>query len=101
MWSSTDPNKIKPYFNEPFAGDGSILFKIWCLCCEQEELQKKKAEYAEKMKNMVALIHKQSEEKRAMVQARKGEDILTIEEKAAKYRATGYNPKKFLGCLSF
>ena len=71
------------------------------MLCEQEELQKKKAEYAEKMNNMIALIHKQAEEKRAMVQAKKGEDILTIEENAAKYRATGYTPKKFLGCLSF
>lgn len=68
---------------------------------EQEELEKKKAEYAEKMKNMVALVHKQTEEKRAIVQAKKGEDILMIKDKAAKYRATGYTPKKILGCISF
>ncbi|XP_021717540.1 remorin-like [Chenopodium quinoa] len=67
----------------------------------EEELEKKKAEYAEKMKNMVALVHKQTEEKRAIVQARKGEDLLMIQEKAAKYRATGYTPKKILGCISF
>lgn len=68
---------------------------------EQEELEKKKAEYAEKIKNMVAQIHKQTEEKRAMVQAKKGEEVLMIQEKAAKYRATGYAPKKILGCISF
>ncbi|XP_021748805.1 remorin-like [Chenopodium quinoa] len=67
----------------------------------EEELEKKKAEYAEKMKNMVALVHKQTEEKRAIVQARKGEELLMIQEKAAKYRATGYTPKKILGCISF
>ncbi|CAN0824812.1 Uncharacterized protein At3g61260, partial [Linum grandiflorum] len=55
---------------------------------EQEQLEKKKAGYAEKMKNQVAQIHKEAEEKRAMV-----------EEMAAKYRATGHIPKKLLGCF--
>ena len=50
---------------------------------------------------MVAQIHKQAEEKRAIVQAKKGENILIIQEKAAKYRATGYAPKKLLNCISF
>ncbi|KAG8653602.1 hypothetical protein MANES_05G036950v8 [Manihot esculenta] len=53
-----------------------------------EKLEKKKAEYAEKMKNKVASLHKQAEEKRAMA-----------EEMAAKYRATGQTPKKHLGCF--
>ncbi|KAK6121696.1 hypothetical protein DH2020_044564 [Rehmannia glutinosa] len=65
----------------------------------EEQLEKKKAEYIEKMKNKVALVHKAAEEKRAMVEARKGEDLLKAEEIAAKYRATGTAPKKLLGCF--
>lgn len=51
------------------------------------------------MKNQLALIHKAAEEKRAMVEARRGEEILKAEEVAAKYRATGLAPKKLLGCF--
>lgn len=65
----------------------------------QETLETKKAEYAEKMKNKVAQVHKEAEEKRAMVEARRGEDLLKAEELAAKYRVTGHVPKKALGCL--
>ncbi|XP_030540904.1 remorin-like isoform X3 [Rhodamnia argentea] len=63
------------------------------------ELEKKKAEYGEKVKNKVALIHKQAEEKRATIQAERSEQILKAGEVAAKYRAAGYMPKKFLGCF--
>ncbi|KAK8520919.1 hypothetical protein V6N12_004844 [Hibiscus sabdariffa] len=66
----------------------------------EEKLEKKKAEYAEKMKNKVAELHKEAEEKRAMIEAKKGEEFLKIEETAAKYRSTGYIPKKFLACFS-
>lgn len=65
----------------------------------QEQLEKKKAEYAEKMRNKVALVHKQAEEKRAMVEAQRGEEVLKAEETAAKHRATGTTPKKLLGCF--
>ena len=65
----------------------------------QEQLEKKKAEYAEKMKNKAALIHKEAEEKRAMVEAKRGEELLKAEETAAKYRATGNSPKKAMGCF--
>ncbi|KVH89116.1 remorin [Cynara cardunculus var. scolymus] len=65
----------------------------------EEKMDKKKAEYGEKMKNKVGLIHKQAEEKRAMVEAQKGENKLKAEELAAKYRATGTLPKKFLLCF--
>ncbi|GJW05166.1 remorin family protein [Tanacetum coccineum] len=41
------------------------------------------------MKNKAGLIHKQAEEKRAMVAAKKSKDNLKAEELAAKYRATG------------
>lgn len=40
-----------------------------------------------------------AEEKRAMVIAQRGEEVLKAEEMAAKYRATGVAPKKFLGCF--
>ncbi|CAN1805016.1 Uncharacterized protein At3g61260, partial [Linum perenne] len=65
----------------------------------EEQLEKKKAKYAEKMKNRVAQIHKEAGEKRAMVEAKRGEDILKAEEMAAEYRATGQVPKKLLGCF--
>lgn len=63
-------------------------------------MEKKKAEYVEKMKNKVALIHKSAEEKRAEIEAKRGEEILKAEEIAAKYRATGTAPKKILSCFS-
>lgn len=66
---------------------------------EQETLEKKKAEYVEKMKNKIALLHKEAEEKRAMVEAKHGEEVLMAEEMAAKYRATGLQPKKIFGCF--
>ncbi|XP_020408996.1 remorin isoform X1 [Zea mays] len=66
---------------------------------KKEELEKKMAEYAEKMKNKKAIIHKKAEEKRAMVMAQHGEEILKTEEMAAKYRATRVAPKKFLRCF--
>lgn len=66
---------------------------------EQEQLEKKKAEYAEQMKNKAALVHKEAEEKRAMIEAKRGEELLKAEEMAAKHRATGHVPKKVLGCF--
>lgn len=67
---------------------------------EQEKLEKKKAEYAEKMKNKIAELHKAAEEKRVMIEAKQREDFIKIEEAAAKFRATGHVPKMFLGCFS-
>ncbi|XP_050384939.1 remorin-like [Argentina anserina] len=65
----------------------------------EEKLEKKKAQYAEKMKNQIGVLHKQADEKRAMIQAERGQELLKAEEMAAKYRATGGIPKKFLGCF--
>ncbi|KAL1226210.1 Remorin 1.4 [Cardamine amara subsp. amara] len=65
----------------------------------EEQLEKKKAVYVELMKNKIAQIHKQAEEKRAMTEARRGEEILKAEELAAKYRATGTAPKKLFGFI--
>lgn len=67
---------------------------------EQEKLENKKAEYAEKMKNKIAMIHKAAEEKRAMVEAKRGEELLKAEESAAKCRATGQTPKEGCSCFS-
>ncbi|CAN1140586.1 Remorin 1.4, partial [Linum perenne] len=55
-----------------------------------EQLEKKKARYAKKMKNRVAQIHKEAGEKRAMVEAKRGEEILKAEEMAAS--ASGLFP---------
>ncbi|KAF8052837.1 hypothetical protein N665_1502s0016 [Sinapis alba] len=38
-------------------------------------------------------------EKRAMTEAKRGEEILKAEEMAAKYRATGTAPTKSFGCF--
>ncbi|CAM8922553.1 unnamed protein product [Rhodiola kirilowii] len=65
----------------------------------EEHLEKKKAEYAEKKKNKTAMIHKQAAEKRALVVAKRGEEILKAEEMSAKFRATGQIPKKLIGCF--
>lgn len=62
----------------------------------QEQLEKKKAEYVETLRNKIALIHKTAEEKRAAIEAKRGEDNLKAEELSAKYRATGTTPKKLL-----
>lgn len=62
-------------------------------------MERQKAEYVEKLKNKAALIHKEAEEKRALIEAKRGEDVLKAEEMAAKYRATGTGPKKLLGCF--
>lgn len=51
------------------------------------------------MRNKVATVHKEAEEKRAMVEAKRGEELLKAEEMAAKHRATNTTPKKALGCF--
>lgn len=65
----------------------------------KEKMQKKKGEYAEKIRNKVGLVHKQAEEKRAMVESKRGEELLKAEETAAKLRATKQAPPKSCGCL--
>lgn len=74
--------------------NGSNWFEIGH---KQEDLEKKKAKYIEKMKNKIAFIHKKAEEKRAITEAKCGEELLKAEEMAAKCRATGETPKKLLG----
>ncbi|XP_058201273.1 remorin 1.4-like [Rhododendron vialii] len=67
----------------------------------EELFEKKKAEYAERMNNKKAEIHKDAEEKRAMVEAKRGEEFVQIEEAAAKHRSTGTTPKILFGCCGF
>lgn len=62
-------------------------------------MERKKAEYAEKAKNREAQIHKKAEEKRAMVEALKGQEMLKAEEMAAQYRADGHLPKPRFKCF--
>ncbi|XP_015078400.1 remorin-like [Solanum pennellii] len=61
----------------------------------------KEGRYIDKLKNkIVKLVHKSAEEKRVITEAKRGEDLLTAKEIAAKCRATGSSPKKpVLGCF--
>ncbi|KAF7081526.1 hypothetical protein CFC21_085459 [Triticum aestivum] len=66
----------------------------------EEKLERKKAEYAEKMRNRAAMIHKEAEEQRAAVEARRQEEMIKCQETAAKHRSQGTTPaKKFLTCF--
>lgn len=75
------------------------IYKTSHLHFLKEKMQKKKGEYAEKIKNKVGLVHKKAEEKRAMVESKRGEELLKAEETAAKLRATKQAPPKACGCL--
>ncbi|XP_014512214.1 remorin-like isoform X2 [Vigna radiata var. radiata] len=86
-------SSISAWENSKKAATEAELRKI------EEQLEKKKAEYGEKLKNKIATIHREAEEKRAFIEAKKGEDFLKAEETAAKYRATGTAPKKLFGCF--
>ncbi|KAL6986210.1 hypothetical protein U1Q18_019578 [Sarracenia purpurea var. burkii] len=66
----------------------------------EEKFERIKAEEVEKMSNKKAEIRKAAEEKRATVEAKRGEDILKVEEMASKFHATGNIPKRFFGCFS-
>lgn len=70
-----------------------------CVRCEQEELEKEKAEKVEKIKNKIAELHKIAQEKRAAVEAKRGEEIFKVEEVGAKHRKNGTTPTKFYGCF--
>ncbi|CAJ2676615.1 unnamed protein product [Trifolium pratense] len=65
------------------------------------KLDKKKSEYIEVMQNKIGEIHLSAEEKKAMIEAQKGEEIVKVEETAAKFRSRGYEPRRLLGCFGF
>lgn len=66
----------------------------------EQDMEKKKAEYVEKMKNKIAEIHRSAEEKRAIVEAQKREEFVDLEETAAKFRSRGETPRKLFACFS-
>lgn len=66
----------------------------------QENLERKKAKYAEKMKNKMAEIHRWADEKRAIIEAQKQQEFQKVEDIAVKFRSRGYNPKRILECFS-
>ncbi|MED6195546.1 hypothetical protein PIB30_038877 [Stylosanthes scabra] len=61
-----------------------------------EKLERKKAEYFEKMQNEIAEIHRMAEERRARHEARRGKELIKIEDTAENFRARGYSPKNIL-----
>ncbi|KAJ7530876.1 hypothetical protein O6H91_14G023100 [Diphasiastrum complanatum] len=65
----------------------------------EETLEKKRAVLVETMMNEIAAAHKLAEEKKANAEAKRAEEFLKAEEIAAKHRASGKQPKKFL-CFS-
>ncbi|KAG6482163.1 hypothetical protein ZIOFF_058794 [Zingiber officinale] len=58
------------------------------------KIREQEAEYAEKMKNKITMVHKAAKEKRAMTEAMCREELLKSEESAAKYHVTGQMPKQ-------
>lgn len=65
----------------------------------KEKMEKKKAEYAEQIKNKIVGIRKEGEEKKATIEAERKEQCLKVEETAAKYRTSGFIPKTLLKCF--
>ncbi|KAG6499076.1 hypothetical protein ZIOFF_038832 [Zingiber officinale] len=64
------------------------------------KIREQEAEYIEKMKNKITMVHKAAKEKRAMTEAMCREELLKSEESAAKYHATGQMPKQGYSCLN-
>ncbi|XP_042432482.1 remorin-like [Zingiber officinale] len=62
------------------------------------KIREQEAEYAEKMKNKITIVHKAAKEKRAMTEAMCREELLKSEESVAKYHATGQMPKQGYSC---
>ncbi|KAF1872515.1 hypothetical protein Lal_00016817 [Lupinus albus] len=66
----------------------------------EEKLERKKAEYVEKMQNKIAQIHLIAAERKATIKAKREEELLKVEETAAKFRSTGgYSPRKLFPCF--
>eukprot|EP00252_Welwitschia_mirabilis_P024510 TRINITY_DN7303_c0_g1_i1.p1 TRINITY_DN7303_c0_g1~~TRINITY_DN7303_c0_g1_i1.p1 ORF type:complete len:204 (-),score=71.83 TRINITY_DN7303_c0_g1_i1:326-937(-) len=66
---------------------------------KEEKWEKKKAAYVEKMKNEIAVIHRKAEERKAMAEAKRGEEMINAEESAAKFRSAGEVPRKLFVCF--
>ncbi|KAK9984397.1 hypothetical protein SO802_033922 [Lithocarpus litseifolius] len=105
-WEESEKTKVenKAYKNFSAVGSWENSKKVSVetqLKQIEEKFDKRKVEYAEKMKNKIAELHKAAEERRATIEAKRREDFLKVEEMATKFRSNGYTPKKFLGCFSF
>ncbi|KDP25465.1 hypothetical protein JCGZ_20621 [Jatropha curcas] len=66
----------------------------------EEKLERKKVEFAEKMRNKIAEIQKEAEERKTMIEAKRGQDFLKVEENAARYHSLGYLPRRSLICFA-
>ncbi|GJZ21939.1 remorin [Tanacetum coccineum] len=67
----------------------------------EADIEIEKAKEREKMKNKMAAIHKEAEEKRALVEAKKGQDIIKVQEAAAKFRSMGTLPGRLFKCFGY
>ncbi|KAI3792456.1 hypothetical protein L2E82_06336 [Cichorium intybus] len=67
----------------------------------EENIEIQKAKERERMKNKMAALHKEAQEKRAAIEAKRGQDKIKVEEAAAKFRATGTLPTKFFKCFGY
>ncbi|KAJ7520023.1 hypothetical protein O6H91_20G063900 [Diphasiastrum complanatum] len=65
----------------------------------EAKLEKKKAKIHEQMMNEIAAIQRNGEERKAETEIKQVEEVVKIEEKAARYRATGKSPKRSASCL--
>ncbi|CAL0312668.1 unnamed protein product [Lupinus luteus] len=66
----------------------------------EEKLERRKAEFVEKMQNKIAQIHLIAEERKATIKAKREEKLLKVEETAAKFRSSGgYSPRKLFPCF--
>ncbi|KAH7293620.1 hypothetical protein KP509_28G033500 [Ceratopteris richardii] len=69
------------------------------LKASEERIENEKAAYVERTKNRIALVQRVAEEQRALAEALHGQEIVKAEEIAAKCRASGTRPKKFIFCF--
>ncbi|XP_071707947.1 remorin-like [Rutidosis leptorrhynchoides] len=67
----------------------------------EEDIEIEKGKQREKMKNKMAAIHREAEEKRAVVLAKRGQFIIKTEEAAAKFHATGTLPTRLFKCFGY
>ncbi|XP_076943024.1 remorin-like [Bidens hawaiensis] len=67
----------------------------------EQDIEIEKAKQREKMKNKIAALHKEAEEKRAAILAKKGQDMIKVEEAAAKYHATATLPTRLFKCFGY
>ena len=79
----------------------TYTWNLYYVEMEQADIEIEKAKEREKMKNKMAAIHKEAEEKRALVEAKKGQDIIKVEEAAAKFRSMGTLPGRLFKCFGY